>query len=239
MFQFRSPIYIPKPAPTDDGLSAVERYAKSIRETAVPDILKTIKSSKRLGMLLVLLVIVISFQHQRDFFAARHAGEIGSIGLPVIFDLSIIFLVKVISTTGMNKLAIWFCAGALVIPVGASATINFVASPDTLVGLAYVIAIGLVAVIEVIKALIKPDPAALAEAEHSADAIAAEATPADPTEAKRQAKRFNDAVRRAVIRELAKLEAAAAVPVSPAHVVGPMAPSIHIPTPDEMAALAR
>lgn len=174
MLKLRNPFYRPTAAtPVDPNMSAAERYAKTIRETAVDEILKTIKASKRLGMLLVLLVIVISFQHQRDFFSSHHAGSIGSIGLPLIFDVSIIWLVGVISTTGMNKVAVWMAAGALVIPVGASATINFVASPDVIVGWAYVVAIGLVAVIETIKALIKPDPAALREVEHSADAPAA------------------------------------------------------------------
>jgi hypothetical protein len=175
MIKLRNPLYRPAldaPAKWAD-LSPAERYAATIRETAVDEILKTIKSSKTLGMLLVLLVIVISFQHQRDFFAARHAGEIGSIGLPVIFDVSIIFFVRQISTTGMKKLVLMLSAGGLLLPVGASATINFVASPDPLVGWAYVVAIGLVAVIEVVKALAGPDPEALSEAEHKADTISA------------------------------------------------------------------
>lgn len=178
MIKLRNPFYRPTTdTPIDPNLSAAERYAKTIRETAVDEILNTIKSSKTLGMLLVLLVIVISFQHQRDFFAARHAGEIGSIGLPVIFDVSIIFFVRQISTTGMKKLVLWMSAGGLLLPVGASATINFVASPDPLVGWAYVVAIGLVAVIEVVKAMAGPDPEALREAEHKADVITVAAQP--------------------------------------------------------------
>lgn len=212
MIKLRNPFYTPSPLPVDDGLTASERYAKSIRDTAVPEILKTIMGSKRLGMLLVWLVIVVSFEHQQHFFAARGAGEIGSTGLPVIFDLSIIFLVGIIGTTGMSKLAVWSAAGALVVPVSASAAINFVASPDVLVGWAYVVAIGLVAVIKVIKALIKPDPAALREAERSADTMAA---PTGPTaeqlaaEEAERARRSEIAQRAAATRRenAAKLEA--------------------------------
>lgn len=167
-------------------LSPAERYAETIRETAVDEILKTLKVAKRWAQFIVIAVMVVSYQHQRHFFVSRQADTIGSLLLPIIFDASIIFLVRVISTTGIAKLPQRAALAALVIPVTASAWVNFAASPNSFIGWVYVVAVGLVAVIETIKALIKPDPEALREAENSA-APAAAVVDDDATERRRAA----------------------------------------------------
>lgn len=181
------------PIVPNDGLSPAERYAKTTRETAVGEILKTIKSSKSIGMLLVLLVIAVSFQHQREYFMTRDAGELGSIGLPLIFDVGIIFFVRVISTKAINQPALWLSVAGLQLPLAASAKINFEASSNEMVGWAYVAAILLVALIEVVKAVMKANPKALRETETSADASPTTA----PKTVRQITKQERDARRRA------------------------------------------
>lgn len=194
-------------------------------------------------------VAVISYRHQSHTLLGWEAPAEIAYGLPGLVDLLTIVCVLAISTPALIPAATKVAARVVIIPVLTSAAINFAGHGSIGVKLAALSLPIFIPLGELVGSVIKPDFAEMDRIERAAYAVAAPAAAVEPTitdeeraaaavEAKRQRDRETRRVRDMVKREMAKLDAAAIIPTSPAHVVGPMAPGIHIPTADEVAALA-
>jgi hypothetical protein len=138
-------------------LSPGQIFARAHGKTAVADMLKTIKWSKHRGRALVIGYIVASFFHQCTFLMGIGMDWIGAIILPMMFDVAIYQLAGVISTIAMNKAAKNTARWIIILPAGASALVNFIASPNMWVGVVYVLGAVMVVAIKVNNAQIGPD----------------------------------------------------------------------------------
>lgn len=223
-------------------LTPTQRYAEETAERTVDDNLAMIKFAKRMAMLIVYPVMAASYQHQRHYLLERGADTFGATILPIVFDLAIIFCVKVIGTTGMAKPAKFAALAGMLLPTYASARINFEGSPNSTIGWVYVGAIAMIAVIETIKALMKPDPKALRAAEVSmAQTASAEPTIDDAATQRRREAAKKGAAKRAENRAAEAARKAAALAKRRAKRIAPDSPPWVIeerqPTAEELAAI--
>jgi hypothetical protein len=139
------------------NLTPGQRFAEAYGNGAVEEMLKTIKLTKRLALFIVIAVMAVSYQHQMHYLMAIGTDTPGSLVIPLIIDAATLLCVKVLGATGMAKTAKMIALGFMLGPVGASAWINFSGSANRTVGWIYVIVVALIAVVEIIKAFIKPD----------------------------------------------------------------------------------
>jgi hypothetical protein len=139
------------------NLTPGQRFAEAYGNGAVEEMLKTIKLTKRLALFIVIAVMAVSYQHQMHYLMAIGTDIPGSLVIPLIIDAATLLCVKVLGATGMAKTAKMIALGFMLGPVGASAWINFSGSANRTVGWIYVIVVALIAVVEIIKAFIKPD----------------------------------------------------------------------------------
>jgi hypothetical protein len=139
------------------NLTPGQRFAEAYGNGAVEEMLKTIKLTKRLALFIVIAVMAVSYQHQMHYLMAIGTDIPGSLVIPLIIDAATLLCVKVLGATGMAKTAKMIALGFMLGPVGASAWINFSGSANPTVGWIYVIVVALIAVVEIIKAFIKPD----------------------------------------------------------------------------------
>lgn len=142
---------------TTVNLTPGQRFAEAYGNGAVEEMLKTIKLTKRLALFIVIAVMAVSYQHQMHYLMSIGTDLPGSLVIPLIIDAATLLCVKVLGATGMAKTAKMIALGFMLGPVGASAWINFSGSANSTVGWIYVIVVALIAVVEIIKAFIKPD----------------------------------------------------------------------------------
>lgn len=189
-------------------------------------------------------VALISYRHQSSTLLSWEAPAEIAYGLPALVDLLTIICVLAISTPALIKAAPRVAARVVVIPVLTSALINFAGHGSLGVKLAALSLPIFIPLGELVGSVIKPDFAEMDRIERAAYAVAAPVAPVvdeqeiarQAAEAKREREREARRIRDMVRREMAKLEAAAITPVSPAHIAGPVV-GLHIPTTDEIAEL--
>jgi hypothetical protein len=138
-------------------LTPGQRFAREYGAKAVEDMLSAIAWAKRIALAITVAAMAVSYQHQREHLTHKGMDQFGATVVPLMIDAVTLLCVKIISTTGMARVAKTVALCFQTFPVGASAVINFNASPNAYVGWVYVVAVLFIALVETLKALIRPD----------------------------------------------------------------------------------
>ena len=136
----------------DDGLTPTQRLARAQAESVAEDFLASNKLSKRIGMVVLLAVMAVSFEDQFHYLVHEGFRPMAAILVAGVFDLATIFCVNVIGTPSQKPLARGIALGVVLLPTTASGYINVQASPTKTVAIIYIGVVALIPAIEVIKA---------------------------------------------------------------------------------------
>lgn len=222
--------------------SLTQQFRTEYARGVVPAMLKAIKAAKRDTRLIVLAVLAITYSHQAHWLTT--IDGIGWLGwvIPAVVDVAMLRMLGIVQTTGMKLAAKRGALKMFAALAVMSAAVN-IAAPGAIAARAIFGALVLIAAgVKVVAALVGPDFDEMEQSEN-----AAQATPSAPdeeelarqaAEAKKERERENRRVRELVRREMAKLEAAAAMPVSPPPASGRIT-DLYVPSDDEVAALVR
>lgn len=149
----------PRPTHAPDGslLTPARQLALMQAERAADDMMSAIRWAKRLAWLIVLIVMTVSYDHQRTYLRSIRVPDLGAVLIPFAFDAGTVLCVMVIGTTAMRQIAKNVALCVVLAPVAASAYINVRASASVAVAIVYVLVVGLIPAMELIKAFMGAD----------------------------------------------------------------------------------
>lgn len=149
----------PRPTHAPDGsvLTPARQLALMQAERAADDMMAAIRWAKRLAWLIVLIVMGVSYDHQRTYLQNIRVPDLGAVLVPFAFDAATVLCVMVIGTTAMRQTAKTIALCVVLVPVCASGYINVRASESVAVAVVYVLVVGLIPAMELIKAFMGAD----------------------------------------------------------------------------------
>lgn len=159
----------PRPTHSADGtpLTPARQLALMQSEHAADGIMSAIKGAKLGAWLIVLIVMAVSYDDQRSYLHHIGARLLGQWLIPIAFDAATIICVTVIGTVAMKKKAKVIAIAVILFPVGASMYLNWQASPNVYVAIAYVLVVGLIPAIELLRANMGADFSTMLDTEET------------------------------------------------------------------------
>ena len=149
----------PRPTHSEDGkrLTPAQQLAHMQGERAADDVMSVISGAKIGAWLILLVVVAVSYDDQRSYLAHIGARLLGQLLIPIAFDAATVVCVMVVGTVAMKRSAKITALAVIAFPVGASMYLNWKASPNVAVAVAYVLVVGLIPAIELLRATMGAD----------------------------------------------------------------------------------
>lgn len=79
-----------------------QQFAAEYAAGAVPGMLKTIRNASKYNKVILAGAMVTSYAHQATYLAHAGAGPFGYV-LPLLFDVTMVFMLSIIKTVGMAR----------------------------------------------------------------------------------------------------------------------------------------
>jgi hypothetical protein len=137
-----------------------QQFATEYAAGAVPGMLKTIRTASTFNKVILAGAMIVSYAHQATFLAAAGAGPFGWV-LPLLFDVTMVFMLMVIKTVGMARDAKQAAAVVFALVALVSGVINAAAPGPIGMRALYAFVVALVIGVEWVAGKIRPDFAAI------------------------------------------------------------------------------
>lgn len=157
----------PRPTHSEDGrrLTPAQQLAYMQGERAAGDVMSVISGAKLGAWLILLVAVAISYDDQRAYLQHIGARLLGQYLIPVAFDAATVVCIMVIGTQAIKRSAKLTALAVIAFPVGASMYLNWKASPNVAVAVAYVLTVGMIPAIELVRATMGADFSAMMDIE--------------------------------------------------------------------------
>ncbi len=167
--------------------SLTQQFAAEYAHGAVPAMLRTIRNTKRLTLLILAGVMAISYPHQAMFLTTVHGvGWLGWI-IPLVVDLALLTMVNIVQTIGMARPAKHAATLMIVFCGLLSAVINVAAPAALMARVIFGCIVGVAIGVKVVASKISPDFAAIEAKETEALTAAPRTRKLDPAIAAQRA----------------------------------------------------
>lgn len=134
-----------------------ESYATKYAATMVEGVLSTIKWVRVACTSIMLIAMITSYAHQREFLASLGTPVLGAFLIPISLDAFTFLCVKILGTRGMAQSARRTALVMLVFPVLVSGAVNFLAPGDIITKGIYLVAVLMIPAAEYAGSKVKPD----------------------------------------------------------------------------------
>jgi hypothetical protein len=134
-----------------------QQFAAAYSATLAKENLKTLKQNSWASLVIMVIAMVISFTHQRDYLISLGSPKLGAWLLPVAFDAATYVCVRQAGTPAILRRGKRTALVALPFPVGVSMVVNFSAPGALLVKIIFALAVALIAIIELVRGSAGPD----------------------------------------------------------------------------------
>jgi hypothetical protein len=187
------------------GMSLQEQFQERYGKSAVNDLFAAFTYVKRAIFVVTWVAMGISYFHQRDYFASRHAGAFAWV-VPVSIDCVMLVFMKISQLPAIKSNNRWVARGILIIPASGSMAINFMATSDSVMRWVYVGVVGAIVICEIGHGLMVPHLASMERKQAEMTSVSATAEIDEDTKAKWVARGRKAAATREANR-IAKAEA--------------------------------
>jgi len=119
--------------------------------------LKTIKVGKAMGWVVMVIAMIVSYSHQRDYLIAQGAPRLGAFLIPIAFDAATIVCVRQAGTPAMSRRGKITALAVMPFPVGVSMVVNFTAPGTLIVKVIFALSVALIATTELVSGTAEPD----------------------------------------------------------------------------------
>ena len=133
-----------------------QQFAAEYAAGAVPAMLKTIRNATKYNKVILGGAMATSYAHQATFLAAAGAGPFGFV-LPLLFDVTMVFMLSIIKTVGMARDAKRAAAVVFTLVALVSGFINAAAPGSVGMRALYAFVVALVIGVEWVAGKIRPD----------------------------------------------------------------------------------
>lgn len=148
---------IPSEAPVDLSISQSRIFAAIFIRRMARQVLMTMTWVRRGATVIMLGAMSTTFEHQQTFILSKGGTVLLSIAIPLGLDSLTFMCVKVLATWAVKTSGKITAALALCFSISMSGTLNYWGSVNDVLQVAYVVAVVMIAVAEIVAATVKPD----------------------------------------------------------------------------------